>query len=83
MGNLNEYRCLPDAFFHNNTTVIYGDKVATMILDPTTRADIGAVVIQNLHVTAAQRNLFELIWINSKRPKSSTAKERYSDVVNE
>ena len=26
MGKLDEYRYLPEMFFHNSTTVIYGDK---------------------------------------------------------
>jgi len=77
MGALKEYRHLPTSFFHNNTTIIYGDKFATMILDPETRADIGAIIIRNPHVAAAQRNLFNLIWSNAKAPSKTTAKVRY------
>ncbi|MDD3181284.1 MAG: helix-turn-helix transcriptional regulator [Alphaproteobacteria bacterium] len=80
MGNLNEYRCLPNQFFHNNTIVIYDNKVATMILDPLTGADASAVIVKNQHVAAAQRNLFELIWSISKPPALSVADKKYDDV---
>ena len=36
MGKPAEYRYLPQKYFHNSATVIYGDKFATMILDPAT-----------------------------------------------
>ncbi|MDX2028078.1 MAG: helix-turn-helix transcriptional regulator [Alphaproteobacteria bacterium] len=77
MGQLEEYRYLPKKFFHNNATVIYGDKFATMILDPDTGADAGAVIIRNPHVAAAQRNLFNLIWSDAKKPEKTEAKIRY------
>jgi DNA-binding XRE family transcriptional regulator len=38
MGTLEEYRALPEGFFHNNPMIIYGDKVAFMVLDVQTRA---------------------------------------------
>ncbi|MDD3183478.1 MAG: helix-turn-helix transcriptional regulator [Alphaproteobacteria bacterium] len=79
MGNLEEYRYLPEAFFHNSTTVIYGDKVATMILDPETKKDENAIIIRNPHVAAAQRNLFNLIWSVSKQPKVTKADIRYDE----
>lgn len=77
MGKLKEYRYLPGRFFHNNATVIYGDRFATMILDPKTGADIGAVIIRNSHVAAAQRNLFNYIWSTAAAPRASTAEVRY------
>lgn len=79
MGALEEYRYLPKEFFHNSTTVIYGDKFATMILDPETKTDIGAIIIRNPHVAAAQRNLFNLIWSKAEMPTKTTAKVRYDD----
>lgn len=80
LGNLNEYRCIPNQFFHNNAMVIYGNRVATMILDPLTGGDAGAVIIKNTHAAAAQRNLFELIWSNLKAPVTTTAPNRYANV---
>jgi len=77
MGKLDEYRYLPTAFFHNSTTVIYGDKFATMILDPETKIDVGAIIIRNPHVAAAQRNLFNLIWSNAEKPTKTKAEVSY------
>jgi DNA-binding XRE family transcriptional regulator len=71
MGKPKEYRCLPEKFFHNTASVIYGDKFATMILDAETGEDAGAVIIRNSHVAAAQRNLFNFIWSVARAPKSS------------
>lgn len=79
MGKLEEYRYLPEAFFHNSTTVIYGDKFATMILDPETKVDVGAIILRNTHVAAAQRNLFNLIWSNAQKPIKTKASIKYDD----
>jgi len=79
MGKPKEYRYLPARFFHNNATVIYGDKFATMILDPKTGADNAAVIIRNPDVAAAQRNLFDYIWATAEMPSVSTAEQRYDE----
>ena len=76
MGRLSEYRYLPARHYHNNATVIYGDKFATMILDENSK-DIAAVIIHNAHIAAAQRNLFNLIWSTASKPSESTAGVRY------
>jgi transcriptional regulator with XRE-family HTH domain len=77
MGRREEYRYLPKQFFHNNATVIYGNKFATMILDPDTSEDAGAIIIRNPHVAEAQRNLFNLIWSAAQMPLKTTATVRY------
>lgn len=64
-----DYRGIPAMFFHNNSTVIYGDKYATMLLDPVAGADQGAIIMRNPHIAAAQRNLFNLIWSTAKKVK--------------
>ena len=79
MGEVDEYRYLPEKYFHNSTTVIYGDKFATMILDPETNIDVGAIIIRNPHVAAAQRNLFNLIWSGAEKPSKTKAEARYDD----
>lgn len=79
MGKLDEYRYLPEPFFHNSTTVIYGNKFATMILDPENNTDVGAIVIRNPHVAAAQRNLFNLIWSSAQMPAKTTAEAKYDE----
>jgi hypothetical protein len=77
MGGLSEYRMLPGKYFHNSAIVIYGDKVATMILDQDTSQDRGAVIVRNAHIAAAQRNLFEFIWSQTLAPNTTTAERRY------
>lgn len=73
-----EYRCLPSRFFHNNTQVIYGEKFATMILDPETGKDASAIIISNPHMAAVQRKLFNALWELGKKPGSkSTAPKTY------
>ncbi|MDR3425042.1 MAG: helix-turn-helix transcriptional regulator [Alphaproteobacteria bacterium] len=79
MGKLHEYRYLPQQFFHNNTSLIYSNKFATMILDPNTGSDIGAIIIRNPHIASAQRNIFNLIWSTSETPTETTATVRYDE----
>jgi DNA-binding XRE family transcriptional regulator len=79
MGKPREYRCLPEKFFHNTASVIYGDKFATMTLDQETGEDAGAVIIRNSHVAAAQRNLFNFIWSVARAPKATSAEVRYDE----
>ncbi len=79
MGSLDEYRYIPSENFHNNATLIYGEKFATMILDLKTGKDTGAVIIRNKHIATAQRNMFNLIWNSGEKPMISTAKEKYDD----
>ncbi len=77
MGKLDEYRVIPQQFFHNNPMVIYGNKVAFMILNAETKADKLAIVLSNPHTASAMRNLFEFIWQHTTAPILSTAKVRY------
>ena len=79
MGKLDEYRYLPKDHYHNSATIIYGNKFATMILDETTGADDAAVIINNPHIAAAQRNLFNLIWTHSNKPTKSTSEVKYDE----
>lgn len=64
-----DYRGIPEGFFHNNSAIIYGDKYATMLLDPVAGEDQGAIILRNSHIAAAQRNLFELIWASAQKVK--------------
>ena len=77
MGKLEEYRYLPKNYYHNNATVIYGNKFATMVLDEKTGKDVAAVIINNPHIAAAQRNLFNFIWSATQKPTTSTARVKY------
>lgn len=64
-----DYRAVPNEYFHNNSSVIYGDKYATMLLDPDSGEDRGAIIMKNPHIAAAQRNLFNLIWSKAEKVK--------------
>lgn len=66
---IEDYRAVPNEYFHNNSSVIYGDKYATMLLDPETGEDRGAIIMKNPHIAAAQRNLFNLIWSKAEKVK--------------
>lgn len=69
LGDPEEYRCIPKEYFHNNPQVIYGNKIATMVYDLQKRA----LVVENAHMVAAQRNLFNYVWEKSKKPRRSDA----------
>ncbi|MEJ0061879.1 MAG: helix-turn-helix transcriptional regulator [Alphaproteobacteria bacterium] len=75
-GHAKEYRCLPSRYFHNAAIVIYGDKLATMILN-TEGGDDSALVIRNRHVVTAQKNLFDFMWSTCPLPPPSTAEINY------
>lgn len=59
-----EYRCIPAKFFINNTQVIYGDKVATMI-----NGDEKCLIVNNATLATSVKNLFELIWNSHDEPR--------------
>jgi len=76
-GELSEYRCVPEKFFHNSAQIIYHNKIATMILDETTGKDKGAIIVRNPPLAAAQKNLFEFIWEKCPAPIKTEATVRY------
>ena len=70
---LREYRCVPRRFFQNNTQVIYGNKVGSMI-----GGNRKAVIINNVDYAETQRGIFNALWESSKgRPTKSTAPKTY------
>lgn len=73
MGKPDEYRYIPQEYYHNNPQVIYGSKIATMIYS----TDKKAVVIENAPMVAAQRNIFNLVWGKAKKARRSDAPTRY------
>ena len=80
MGKLEEYRVLPKKFFHNNPMVIYGKKVAFMILSADTKADKMAIIMKNPHSADAMRNLFNFIWqASGEAPKKTTSQVLYDE----
>jgi len=77
MGKLEEYRVLPESFFHNNPIVIYGNKIAFMIVNKNAKVRKTAIIMSNQHAASAMRNLFEFVWQHSSAPEKSTAKVLY------
>ena len=69
---LREYRLIPDEFWHHNSEVIYGDKVAIVI-------NMGErILIINDHSYATARRLnFEHYWRQLRSPTKTTAGETY------
>jgi transcriptional regulator with XRE-family HTH domain len=67
-----EYRWLAHQYFQNNTQVIYGNKVATMI-----EGNRKAVIIHNKDYMTTQKNIFNALWANSSTPPKSTAERIY------
>lgn len=66
-----EYRHLPNGYFLNNSTVIYGEKIAFV----TNRYD-KVIIIQDPDVAEIKRMEFELIWQQSEKPGEKSAKAR-------
>ncbi len=70
---LREYRWVPRRYFQNNTQVIYGDKVGSMI-----GGNQKAVIINNPDYAETQRGIFNALWESSKgRPTKSIAPETH------
>ncbi len=67
---LNEYRQIPARFFENNTQIIYGNKVGSMI-----DGNKKALIIHNASFAETQRRAFNLIWTLHKAPKKTVAPE--------
>jgi transcriptional regulator with XRE-family HTH domain len=62
-----EYRYLPKGFFLNNSTVIYGEKVAFFANQTST-----AIIIRDKSIAEIQRMQFNLIWDMGEIPGRST-----------
>jgi transcriptional regulator with XRE-family HTH domain len=58
-----EYRQIPSRYFHHNLQVIYANKLA-QVLEGGKRI----LIVDNRELTAAARNLFDLIWSLMKMP---------------
>lgn len=72
MGPLGEYRYVPEKFFINRVTLVYGDRVASMA------GGLTQTVIRVDSVQASvQRNMFNLLWSVLEQPTKSTADEKF------
>lgn len=71
MGNVQEYRWLPDTLFEDSDVkAIFGDTVAYLI----SWQDIWKVVaVKDEAIANEARRLFEFVWAQAESPKKSTA----------
>ncbi len=65
---LREYRCIPHADFHNNTIVVYADKVGVMI-----DGNACCQLIRNISYANTMRSIFERLWKTHQMPSATTA----------
>ena len=63
------YRFIDHKYFSENSTVIYGDRVCTIIWDPLT-----VIIITNPKNAETQRKHFELLWISAESKPKKTVK---------
>lgn len=72
MGSLTEYRYVPKRFFINNVTLIYDDKVASVV-----QGEKKITIIRDQELSDMMRNLFEFVWQHTLQPTLSEAQERF------
>lgn len=72
MGKLDEYKTIPEKYFINIVTVIYADCVAQVSGDGTQ-----VIVHHDANLAKREREIFQYFWDTGKKPKKSTAKEKF------
>jgi sugar-specific transcriptional regulator TrmB len=68
--NLRETRILPAGATFTSETYIYGNKVAVIDIGN----DIFAVITESEQITASHKNIFELVWRETRAQKESNSK---------
>lgn len=71
---LSEYRLVPRRYWEQNTEVVYGDKVASIITEGEKKTGI---IITNASVARKQSNYFQMAWDIGRRPEMTSAKVVY------
>ena len=75
---LDEYRWMPKSYFKRNLQVIYDNKVAMgHELDRKTNTTIRITLIESPRLAESNRNLFNFMWDNCRKPSHSTASKIY------
>lgn len=64
-----EYRWLPKGRFLHNITVVYGDKLATIVKKPDSSDVSKIIVINDRSIAEMKRMEFDIIWNYSNTPK--------------
>jgi transcriptional regulator with XRE-family HTH domain len=78
---LEEYRYLPEGFYINNPTTVYGDKIALIAQDEPAHDGYNLhihkiLIIRNEIIANVKRLEFEILWKSGTMPEKSTAPER-------
>ena len=72
LGDLNEYRYIPEMFYMNLLMVTYGDRVAIE------RGDMsGCTIYNDASLAERQRKKFDAQWWKAESPTATTATERF------
>lgn len=72
MGDLSEYRCIPEKYFSNIVTLIYDTKVAQVSGDETK-----IIIHHDAPFSERERKMFKYFWDTGEKPKNTTATERF------
>lgn len=72
IGPLDEYRHLPEKYFINRVTLIYGDRIA----NETTDVKKGVIKVDPVNANI-QRNMFNILWSVLEKPKETVSDERF------
>jgi len=72
LGSLDEYRYLPTDYFLNSVVLVYGSKVGSVIAN-----ENKVLIIDDNGLAGSVRNLFNVIWLGSKKPLESTSNETF------
>lgn len=72
MGSLEEYRYISKKYYHNNVTLIYGNKIATVL-----GHEAKIIIMEDYDFAFALKNLFNFIWSITKQPTETIANERF------
>lgn len=72
IGPLDEYRYIPEKFFANRVTLIYGDRIANETAD----VHRGIIRVDPLNAEI-QRSTFNMLWDFLKKPERSISDERF------
>ncbi len=72
MGDLEEYRTIPEKYFTNIVTLVYGNNIAQVNGDETR-----VVIFSDLLLAERERRVFNYFWDHGKIPEKSTADERF------
>jgi len=72
MGALEEYRTIPEKYFTNIVTLVYGNSVAQVSGD-----EKRIVIYTDAKLAAREKKIFNYFWDRGGKPETSTADEKF------